>query len=65
MLCYRDKTFCSQLCANTKCCRNMNDEVMDRARAWWGTEGEPPICFGDLRTNDCGFIDIKTEELKK
>lgn len=64
MLCYRDRTFCSQQCANTACNRNMNDEVMFNARAWWGTEAEPTICFGDLRTNDCGFIDIKTKELK-
>jgi len=35
---------------------NFNDEVMEGARAWWGDDSEPPIAFGDMRTDDCGFV---------
>ena len=28
MLCYKDKTFCNQKCANRSCPRNFNDDVM-------------------------------------
>ena len=55
MLCYLDRRFCSQPCANAACIRNLNDDVFARARAWWGTEGEPPIDFADMRTDECGF----------
>ncbi|WP_041360217.1 hypothetical protein [Nitrosomonas sp. Is79A3] len=56
MPCYLDKRFCSQPCANADCSRNFNDVVMAHARAWWGTEGEPPIDFSDMRTDECGFV---------
>ena len=52
MLCYKDKTFCSQSCANTKCSLNLNDDV-------WGKEGAP-ICIADFRTDECGFIELRS-----
>ena len=55
MLNYLDRQFCSQKCANTECSRNFNDEVMAKARAWWGND-KPPIGFADMRTDSCGFI---------
>ena len=55
MLCYKDKTFCNQKCANRSCPRNFNDDVMAGAKAWWRGE-EPPICFANFKTDDCGFI---------
>lgn len=57
MLCYKDKTFCSQSCANTKCSLNLNDDVLSGADKWWGKEGAP-ICITDFRTDECGFIDM-------
>ena len=35
---------------------NLNDDVRARARAWWGTEGDPPIDMADMRTGECGFV---------
>ena len=58
MLCYLDRQFCSQLCANSECSRNVNDDVRARARAWWGTEGDPPIDMADMRTDWCGFVEL-------
>lgn len=63
MICYRDITFCSHPCANTECSRNMNNDVRARARAWWGTEGDPPIDMADMRTGECGFVPM--DEVKK
>lgn len=64
MLCYLDKRFCNQPCANTDCSRNFNDDVRAHARAWWGTEGEPPIDFADMRDDECGFVPEQLEEYK-
>ena len=63
MICYRDITFCSHPCANTECIRNMNDDVRARARAWWGTEGDPPIDMADMRTGECGFMELDKGKL--
>ena len=65
MLCYLDKQFCSQKCANTECRMNFNDEVMEGARAWWGDDSEPPIAFGDMRTDDCGFVPVDKRRMSK
>lgn len=58
MLCYLDRKFCSHPCANTECSRNINDDVRARARAWWGSEGEPPIDMSDMRADGCGFMEL-------
>ena len=60
MLCYKDKTFCNQKCANRSRPRNFNDDVMAGAKAWWRGE-EPSICFANLKTDDCGFVEIKND----
>jgi len=57
MICYRGKAFCSQECANYKCDRNFNDNVLAQAIAWWGTD-KPPIAFNDLKTDDCGYVEV-------
>jgi len=31
---------------------------MAGAKAWWRGE-EPPICFANFKTDDCGFVEIK------
>ena len=57
MICYRDKTFCSQKCANTECSRNLTDTVMADARRWWsGCAGDLPIDIADLKTDSCGYL---------
>lgn len=58
MICYRDKRFCNQECANRDCDRNFNDDVLARAKAWWCGDN-PPIDFTDLKTDDCGFVEIE------
>lgn len=58
MLCYRDMTFCSQKCGNTKCRRNFTDEVSMAADLWWGDEadGGPPIAMADFKSDSCGYV---------
>ena len=63
MPCYLDKRFCNQPCANTDCSRNFNDGVMANARAWWGSDGEPPIDFAYMRTGKCGFVSMNGETI--
>ena len=63
MICYRDMTFCSHPCANTACSRNLNDDVRERARAWWGSYGDPPIDISDMRTDGCGFVELDKEKV--
>lgn len=36
---------------------------MAHARAWWGSEGEPPIDFSDMRTDECGFVPVNGETI--
>lgn len=57
MLCYKDKTFCNQRCANTACTNNFNEDVLVQAKSWWRGE-EPPVCFANLKTDGCGFVEI-------
>ncbi len=35
---------------------------MAHVRAWWGTEGELPIDFSDMRDDDCGFIAVNDKD---
>ena len=58
MICYRDKAFCSQECANSECDRNFNDNVLLQAIAWFGNDN-PPIQFADFKTDDCGFVEVE------
>lgn len=59
MISYKDRAYCSRECGNNECSRNFNDDVMAHARAWWGSDGEPPIDFADMRTDECGFVRIE------
>lgn len=56
MLCYRDRTWCSQTCNNKKCDRNFTDEERDKAIKWWGSVFAP-VAFSDFKTDDCGYIE--------
>lgn len=31
---------------------------MAGAKAWWRGE-DPPICFANLKTDDCGFVEAE------
>lgn len=57
MLCYKDKTFCNPKCANTTCKYNFNEDILSQAKSWWRRE-ETPICFANLRNDDCGFVGV-------
>lgn len=48
MMCFRDKTFCNEPCANADCHRNWNDEQAAAARRWWGGDGAP-VAFANFR----------------
>lgn len=55
MMCYRDMTFCSSDCVETRCRRNFTDEVREGARKWgatFGHEEDPPVSFSDF-SGDC------------
>lgn len=56
MICYLGRSFCGHPCANRECSRNFNDDVLARAKAWWGNDN-PPIDFTDLKIDDCGFVE--------
>ena len=46
MICYRDIAFCDfwESCKNGDSCpRKLDDNVIAKAQAWWGSEGEPPV----------------------
>ena len=49
MMCYKDKTFCTQsTCANWNTCdRALTDEVKEQADKWWGKPGAPIAIFTD------------------
>jgi len=53
MLCYKDRTFCSVKCAELRCTRNLTEDVIRDAEAWWGSE-EAPITTSDL-SSTCGM----------
>ena len=38
---------------------------MANACAWWGTEGEPPIDFADMRNDECGFVPMNGETINE
>ena len=47
MICYKDRTFCPfyKNCQNgATCFRSLTDKVKSDAKAWWGGNGEAPIC---------------------
>lgn len=49
MTCFKDMTFCSAKCSNTKCKRQFTDELHQQSRDWW--EHDPdnaPIAFSDF-----------------
>ena len=58
-MCYRDMTFCSRSdeCAHKECYRNFNEERKAGSIAWWGGE-DAPICFGDMKTDECGYKEV-------
>ena len=56
MLCYRDRTWCSQRCGNEECDRNFTDGERIAAIEWWGGETFP-IAFSNFKTKDCGYIE--------
>jgi hypothetical protein len=68
MLCYKDIAFCSSSaeCANIQCLRNLTEQSMIDARAWWSEfsdDNSPPINFADFKTDTCGYFDINTGDI--
>lgn len=56
MICYKDRSWCSQKCGNLECDRNFTEEERKRAIAWWGGgENGPPVAYMDFRTEECGY----------
>lgn len=55
MLCYLDRSFCNQPCANEECYRNYSKKHQEGAREWWGDDGAP-VALMNFRTEGCGFI---------
>ena len=52
MICYRDRMWCSQTCANLECSRNMTPAEQEKADAWWATwkhDSATPIDMLDMR----------------
>ena len=52
MICYKDRRWCIQKCANVVCERNMTPEEYERAVVWWTSfnyNGEVPIDQSDLK----------------
>lgn len=47
MIGYKDRTFCSKVCGNYKCHRNITDEVKRGGEAWWGGP-DFPIAVSDF-----------------
>lgn len=46
MLCYKDMSFCSSDCVNTKCRRFFGDEQLEGARKWWAHDPDnAPVAF--------------------
>lgn len=58
MICYRDMTFCSasERCATPDCGRRFTPEEQQKARQWWGSDGDgegPPVAFADFSNRLC------------
>lgn len=61
MLCYKDRSFCSQECANRDCSRNVNDDSMADAQKWrYSFDGDPPVLLSmaDFKTDNCGYLPL-------
>lgn len=66
MLCYKDRSFCSQECANRDCSRNINDDVIADSIRWWGNnEGKVPIGIDDFKTDNCGYLPLDENNMIK
>jgi len=59
MLCYRDRTYCSETtCVNTKCNLLLTDEMAGHAQVWWNGKKpieewtEVPIAFSDFKDTE-------------
>ena len=53
MICFRDKTYCSSDCVNTRCSRNFSPSEKEASERWWkGLKGYPPIAMSDF-SNGC------------
>ena len=50
MICYKDMTFCSSSCGNTKCHRFLSEQVVLDAQKWWGSN-KAPIAVSDFNHN--------------
>lgn len=56
MICYRDMTFCCRNCGNELCPRNYtHEEAKLNTRNW-------PVSVADLRTDDCGYVEVQEVE---
>ena len=58
MICYRDRQWCSQICGNLDCYRNLTPAESAAADRWWATwqqtGGEAPIDMRNMRdTKGC------------
>lgn len=53
MICYKDKTFCSAVCASETCHRKFTPD--ERAGA---ERLGLPICWGDMQSDTCGHVPI-------
>lgn len=58
MICYKDKTWCSQshLCANYNCPRNLTVEEKKKAVEWWGND-KFPVSLSNMKSETCGYVD--------
>lgn len=54
MMCYKDRTWCNQICDNTTCDRNVTEDVIKAATLWWGGE-DFPLATTCMKTDDCGY----------
>jgi len=56
MICYRDRTFCSETsCDNKECPYLFTDEDKEKAEKWW--EGSAyPVALSKLRHSECGYV---------
>lgn len=62
MMCYKDKTWCSESfqCTNTDCDRNLSPDEIENAVTWWGNF-DFPVSYRYFRTDYCGFVELKQE----
>lgn len=61
ILVYGGRTWCSQVCANLECEHNFTEGEHKAAIFWWGSE-DYPLAKADLKTDECGFIGILSNE---